>query len=134
MYIPKLWYPGHIIDHPDNEWVSKVRMQLTSFEAPLAAAALALEWFEKAQSIFELDLLSHQSPSETIDTFPSVPGQAADDLPWSYKRQIVFVHAHTFLYSLDRIDRTLQVVLNLEIASDLVSCIFFQCFLDRGDP
>lgn len=85
-------------------------MQLTSLEHPLAAAALALEWFEKAQSTFESDLLSHQSPSETTDAFFSIPAQAADDLPWSYKRQIVFVHAHTFVYSLDRIDRIPQVL------------------------
>lgn len=124
MYIPKLWYPGHIIDHPDIKWVSKVRMQLTSLEHPLAAAALALEWFEKAQSTLESDLLSHQNPSETIDTFPSIPGQAADDLPWSYKRQIVFVHAHTFVYSLDRIDRTLQVLLALFDGSYDISDIY----------
>jgi hypothetical protein len=111
MYIPKLWYPGHTVDHPDNEWASKVKGQLTSFEHPLASAAMALEWFEKARTIFESELLNHQSLSETSDTFPSNPGHDTDDLPWSYKRQIVFVHAQTFLYSLDRIDRTLQVLM-----------------------
>lgn len=110
MYIPKLQYPGHIIDHPDNEWASKVRGQLTSLEHPLAAAALSLEWFKKARSSFETGLPGHQSPSETTDAFTSIPPQAADDLPWSYKHQIVFVHAHSFVYSLDRMDRTLQVL------------------------
>lgn len=110
MYIPKLRYPGHRIDHPDNERGSNVLRLLTSLEPPLADAALALEWFEKAQSTYESDLLSHQCPSETVDTIPSNPGQVVDDLPWSYKRRIVFVHAHTFVYSLDRIDKTLQVL------------------------
>jgi len=124
MYIPKLRYPGHIIDHPDNECGSKVLRLLTSLEHPLAAATLALEWFVKAQSTYESDLLSHQSPSETVNTIPSNPGQVADDLPWSYKRQIVFVHAHTFVYSLDRIDRTLQVLLALLDGSYDISDIY----------
>lgn len=124
MYIPKLWYPGHIIDHPDNEWGSKIKRQLTSLEHPLAAAALALEWFEKAQASFESDILSHQSPSETVNPIPSIPAQVADDLPMSYKRQIVFVHAHTFVYSLDRIDRILQVLQTLLNGSYDISDIY----------
>lgn len=48
-----------------------------------------------------------------MNTFIPVLGIAACDLPSIYKHQVVFVHAQTFLYSLDRIDKTLQALKEL---------------------
>ena len=139
MHIIELSYPGTWIDHSDQQWSWEVLKQIRNFETPLAEAALALTWFEEQLIVsgathYEDQQTEWQRVQEIRDKYVSesgldpftVSGQeqirlhteievkrerwGRGLLPENYRDQIVFVHAKTFLYSLDRIDKLLQVL------------------------
>jgi hypothetical protein len=93
MHIFTLRYPGTNLDGVAD--VRTVMTQLATLECSLADAAVALDLFEKSRAI------------------PVLPGsdQAnASDMPYGYTRRLPFIFAHTVVYALDAISKTIGVL------------------------
>lgn len=143
MYIAELTYPGTWLDYSDAEWGRAIERLLSSAESPLAEAALALTWFEveqqkplnaEARTEPEADATSPHSfeaalagklgpgpyhPSQVLALHSRLELQAKREkwkrgiLPESYQRQLIFMHAKSFLLALDRIDRIFGVLVKM---------------------
>lgn len=143
MYIAELTYPGTWLDYPDAKWGRTIERLLSSAESPLAEAALALTWFEVEQRKplnaqartepeadatslrpFEVALADELGPgpydsAQVLALHSRLELEAKREkwkrgiLPESYQRQLVFMHAKSFLLALDRIDRIVGVLIKM---------------------
>jgi hypothetical protein len=136
MYIVELSYPGMSLDYPDAEAGRVIERLLSSAEAPLAEAALALTWFEAEQrkpfgtepeaesttvAPFQAALVAElgpgpYDPSQVLALHSRLELEARRErwkrgiLPESYQQHVVFMHAKSFLLALDRIERIFGVL------------------------
>jgi len=93
MHIFKITYPGtNLTDVPEPH---TVLMQLNVLESSLADAAVALNFFEQVHTV--------APESRPVDS--GLPGA-----PEGYRRRAPFIYAHTVVYSLDAIWKTLGLL------------------------
>ena len=140
MYIVELNYPGINLDYPDadDQWTEARERQLGDFESPLVEAALALIWFEQSVPARRAAPSTEDRAAE-LQRWRDLQKKIAAELgvnarhdqillrveielkrerwqrgvlPKAYKWRVPFVHAKTFLYALDRIDKLLDVLAN----------------------
>ena len=136
LYVVELTYPGEHLDYPDDQWTEARERQLGGFESPLAEAALALTWFEQSAPARRAAPSTEDRKAE-LQRWRDLEKKIAAELgvnarydqillrveierkherwqrgvlPKAYEFQVPFMHAKTFLYALDRIDKLLDVL------------------------
>ncbi|MGV2985908.1 hypothetical protein ACNPNP_19630 [Microbacterium sp. AGC85] len=136
MYVPLVKYPGTWLSFPvaDPDATRHIESLLYEMTKSLGDAAIAQEWFEHAQASRNphdewaraaairqeaSDLIrsgsgSHHSDweRESIETDELAIRLASERGIWprGYGSRFAFIHAHTFLYSLDAIAKSLGVL------------------------
>jgi hypothetical protein len=148
-YVFELAYPGTWLDYPDRQWAWQVEGLLSQLESAVIDAALALALFEQASNRplqsprhweadadrrREIDVglarqrgLDCRSP-ESRKELRSEAELAlrrekwrAGQLPSSYQHRLPFVHARSYLFAMDRLERLLAVLAGMPNAPDGVA-------------
>lgn len=156
-YVCELTYPGTWLDYPDQEWARQVESLLRQLEATLADAAIALSLFERERqrsarahnrAQWEADAKRRQEIETEIAAQRGIDRYSSDhweelylladiafkrekwqrgELPDSYEHRLPFLYAKSYLFAMDRLDRTagvlgkqLEVPKSVADASDLL--------------
>jgi hypothetical protein len=150
MHIAELTQPGAWLDYADREWCQRVEGLLSGLESSLANVAVALMLFEKemarprrrpSMSERDADYARERAIESELGKAAGLNPEslfhddairlqarialkrekwAAGELPREYEHSLVFMHARSFVYALDRLRKLLKALLELPDVPDAV--------------
>jgi hypothetical protein len=140
-YVFELTYPGTRLDYPELDWAWDVHLLLDQLESPIADAALALSLFEQAlRELLASSGRHHRSVDagrrlEIVEQRGLDPDHSsaalvgellletervfrreqwrAGKLPESYRHRLPFIHARSYLFTMDRLKRLIGVLADM---------------------
>jgi len=145
----ELRYPGSFLDGISDEGEDSVNNLICRLESNLADASIGLSWFNEAWAKHPIERRWKQRAARSSEIrramereLPGDPGpgqrfkqwvaiQEAADLqarreewaagimPENYEYRLAFIHAHTVLYALDAIGKTLKVLAKMGLPTGL---------------
>ncbi|WP_162890637.1 hypothetical protein [Salinibacter ruber] len=140
MFIVELTYPGTWLDYEDDEWSWEMRKLVQMLENPLTEACLALALFEQQRAKprdkpdreqweedsnrrreIEKELEAELNvdpfdPEARQELYSSVERELkrekweSGELPKQYSHRLIFMHAKSFLFAVDRIEKILGAI------------------------
>ena len=150
MYIVELTYPGTWLDYKDDEWSWEMRNLVQMLENPLTEACLALALFEQqrakphdkpdreqweADSKRRREIEKELEAELDVDPFDPEAQQElyssakrelkrekweSGELPEQYDHRLIFMHAKSFLFAVDRIEKILGIIAEKDGVPDKV--------------
>lgn len=113
MEVFELTYPGAWLDMPNEREVQALLMQL---ESQLADASVGLAFFEEVSTRpFRTAGRSH------ADYQVRRAEWANGHMPQEYEHRVPFVYAHTVIYALDAIGKTINVLVEMGISPNITT-------------
>jgi len=140
MYIPELVYPGTWVEDPDRDWAWQVQLPLEQLASIVADAALSLSLYEQAARRLLAPPDRKEEPDRGQEPLPDVikkleakqvpPAKLpellleaqrtrkrkerhAGRLPQSYQHRLPFIHARSYLFTMDRLERLVGVLASM---------------------
>ena len=161
MYILELIQPGDCLGYQDRDLAAKLENLLGHLESALCDANIALNFFllefsngpskitseQYRQELEERKIIHHQVCQELgdqthanydkirfeVDRRFKTEKWKNGELPKSHQHRIKFLHARSFLYALDNIDKFLKVLANSDGAPQRIAELHLQLKSDFPD-